>query len=62
MSRCGSCDLYSPDENDTEVRNFGIVCTGDCGVEECADNLQSLVCELRLKLSEFESEKKGERS
>ena len=47
MSRCGSCDLYHTKENNY---NYDVTCDGNCGVEECASNLQSLVFELRWDL------------
>lgn len=37
MSRCGSCPLY-----DNEVYGYGCSCSGNLGVEECADTLQGL--------------------
>lgn len=43
MSRCGGCDLYWPDGKN----NFGITCSGNCSIEECAQNLQSLIGMLR---------------
>lgn len=46
MSRCGSCDLYWPNGKN----NFGVTCGGNCSAEECADNLQTLVIELRKEL------------
>lgn len=48
MSRCGSCDLYWSEGKE----NFGVTCEGNLGVEECADNLQSLVFNLRNQLEE----------
>lgn len=48
MSKCGSCDLYWNEEKN----NYGITCSGNCGDEECVDNLQSLICELRCEVNE----------
>lgn len=46
MSRCGSCDLYWPNGK----RNFGVVCQRNCSEEECAENLQDLIYQLRNEL------------
>lgn len=54
MSRCGSCDLYwSKNKN-----NFGVTCDGNCLAEECADNLQDLVAQLRDELEKSNNTRK----
>lgn len=55
MSRCGSCPLYWPDK---DTKNYGVTCEGDQCVEECADNLQSLVGALQDEVKRLEKEAK----
>lgn len=40
MSRCGSCDIYGE-------KKFGVHCSGDHGVQVCAEKLQELVSNMQ---------------
>lgn len=46
MSRCGSCPLYGR-------KMSGLYCEGNQGVDECAENLQSLFYELTGHISKL---------
>lgn len=49
MSRCGSCPLYWDDGE-----KYSIKCEGDLAPEECAENLQGVIHELKERLEKGE--------
>lgn len=54
MSRCGSCPLCVYDE-DAQIRaQYGVSCDGDCSIEDCAENLQTALFNLKERLDKSE--------
>lgn len=58
MSRCGRCPLNGSQAD--AATNYGVTCKGDEGIEECAENLQSLVFRLQWALEKQKSFQKKE--